>query len=352
MKRCNPALCTLKIYCAVAALLVLSACTGTGLDGAPPTIKIGLVAPFEGLHRPLGYEALFAVKLALQEWNAGGGVNGYQVELVALNDFDDPAEARTQAGVLVADPDVLGVVGHLSSEATVAALPVYHDANLALSIPWSTRPVDYHKGVASVAATSTETTGRLETLQQEQGFSRIMIVSDRQVGTISPDVQAIVLDTEGVTAGEIVQALRENGVMQPLLGHVDVGSPQLVQVAGQAATGLLYVSPGPGPADVDKAADFVEAYQSMAGFPPGPRAVLAYDATNVLLDAIERSFVEQGRQPARAEVSAAINDIERQGLSGEIVFDIRGQRVNAPIWVYQISGEGLYPGASVVPEEE
>ena len=92
--------------------------------GIPPTVKIGLVAPFEGLHRPLGYEALFGVKLAIQERNRGQGLHGYRIELVALNDFDDPAEARKQAAALAADPDVLGVVGHLSSPTTLAAGPV------------------------------------------------------------------------------------------------------------------------------------------------------------------------------------------------------------------------------------
>src|SRR5215510_3753097 len=65
--------------------------------GAPPTVKIGLIAPFEGLYRATGYEVLFAVKLALQERNEGQGLQGYRVELVALNDFNDPVEARRQA---------------------------------------------------------------------------------------------------------------------------------------------------------------------------------------------------------------------------------------------------------------
>jgi branched-chain amino acid transport system substrate-binding protein len=304
------------------------------------------------LHRPLGYEALFAVKLALQERNVNGGINGYQIELVVLNDFDDPVEAQTQAKALVADPDVLGVVGHLSVGTTLTAMPVYQDANLAMSIPWTAYPLDGKDGVVSVAATSADTAESLETLMLEQGFNQIMIVPDRQVDTISTDTQAIVLDTEAVTAGEIALALRADGVTQPLLGHVDVGSPQLVQVAGQAAEGLTYVSPGPGPADIDAATDFVNAYQSMAEFPPGPRAVLAYDATHVLLDAIEQAFDRQGRQPTRAEVSGVINGIKRRGLSGQIMFDTRGQRVDAPIWIYQISEESRYPGVLVVPEEK
>lgn len=346
------ALRTLKIYWAGIALLLLSACAGMSLGGAPPTIKIGLVSPFEGLHRPLGYQALFAVKLALQERNAAGGINGHQIELVALNDFDDPAEAQVQARVLAADPDVLGVVGHFSAATTRAAMPVYQGASLAMSIPWTAHPIDAQAGVVSVAANSVETAKRLETLALAQGYSEIVTVSNRLSRPISADTQAIALDTEGVAAGELIVQMRESNIDLPQLGHVNVGSPQMVQVAGAVAAGLQYVSPGPDPAATSKATAFAEAYQALAGFPPGPRAVLAYDATNILLDAIEQAFYEQGHQPDRADVSAKIVDIERQGLSGNISFNARGQRVNAPIWIYQISEEGRYPGTLVVAPEE
>jgi hypothetical protein len=35
-------------------------------------------------------------------------------------------------------------------------------------------------------------------------------------------------------------------------------------------------------------------------------------------------------------------------LSGDIVFDQRGERVNAPVWVYQIVDEA-YPGVLLSP---
>lgn len=113
--------------------LLLGGCTG-GL-GVKPIVKIGLVAPFEGYDRPLGYQVLAAVKLALRQRNAAGGAGGVMVELVALNDDQDPAQAVEQARELVLDPDVMGAIGHFSDATTRAALPVYHAAGLALIIP-------------------------------------------------------------------------------------------------------------------------------------------------------------------------------------------------------------------------
>jgi ABC-type branched-subunit amino acid transport system substrate-binding protein len=338
---------------AVLILLILGwlACTLVKSPlGVPPTVKIGLVAPFEGLHRPLGYEALFGVKLAIQERNQGQGLHGYRIELVALNDFDDPAEARKQAAALVADLDILGVVGHLSSSTTLAAGPVYQQANLAMSIPWPVLafPQRFEEnGMVSMAATQAETSAVLTKVGRLRGIDQMARVTGPTVNALPNTAQAIELATDGVLAGEILLALEASDLLIPVYGQVDVGSPQVIQVAQAAANGLIYVSPAPAPRDVEATA-FIEAYQNLAGFPPGPRAVLAYDATHVLLDSIEQAIIKYNRRPGRSEVSALINRVERAGISGSIVFDEQGQRIEAPVWVYQISNQE-YPGILLAP---
>lgn len=323
---------------------LLAACVPTG---APRTLKIGLVAPFEGLHRPLGYEALFGVKLALQERNKAGGVNGYRVELVALNDFDDPLEAQRQAKALAADPDVMGVIGHLSADTTAAALPIYQEAQLAAVIPWGVA-VKPAGGMVSIAANLTETANYLEVISKDLGFNNVIELSDTNLTSISDQTQAISLTTDGVTAGNILIALQQANLARPVLGQVDVGSPQTVQVAKTAADGLVYVSPGPDPQTLPEAAGFVVAYQALAGFPPGPRGLLAYDATQILLDGIEQSLRINNQQPSRAEIGAGLIKVQRRGLSGDIAFDSQGWRVNAPVWGYKITA-GTYPGQSLTP---
>ena len=281
----------------------------------------------------------------VQERNLNEGVAGHQIELVALNDFNESETAATQAKALVADPAVFGVVGHLSSNATIAAISIYEEANLALSIPW-TIAVDSlpeRSGRVSVAASESETVAELERVSGAQGLSNRLVLTDIQLDQIVSDTQALELAGDAVTAAEIMVLLAQEGVALPLLGHVEVGSPVMMQIAATAANGLIFVSPGPNPADVPLTEDFIATYQGLAGFPPGPRAVLAYDATQVLLDAIEQTIQETGRQPTRSGVQGRIGAVRRQGLSGEIAFDERGRRVDAPIWLYEIV-EGQYPG--------
>lgn len=128
--------------------LLLAACR----PNVKPTVKIGLSAPFEGQYRDLGYEVLYAVRLATREQNAQGGVAGrYLVEMVALNDFNEAREAVNQAYEMSADPDVMAVLGGWSPEAAAAAAPVYDRLELAFVAPpaaWSaagfpsTGPID------------------------------------------------------------------------------------------------------------------------------------------------------------------------------------------------------------------
>jgi len=85
----------------VMAVLVQVRGVSPGPWGAVPTVKLGMVAPFEGLYRAVGYDALYAVKLAVREANAAGGVGGYRLEMVALD--DRLAEGSTDSGDLIHD---------------------------------------------------------------------------------------------------------------------------------------------------------------------------------------------------------------------------------------------------------
>jgi hypothetical protein len=101
-----------------------------------PTVKIGLSAPFEGLHRDLGYEALHAVRLAVRQRNEAGGIGGrYLVELVALNDFNQAGEAIVQAHKMAVDASVMGVLGGWSPATAKAAAPEYERLGVAFLSP-------------------------------------------------------------------------------------------------------------------------------------------------------------------------------------------------------------------------
>ena len=112
------------------ALIFLFALLLLGCARVDPVIKIGLVGPFEGRNRAIGYDAIYSARLAVRELNEAGGINGQRVALVAFDDSGQPDLAVAVARSLALDPDVVLVVGHWLTETTAVSAPIYAAADL------------------------------------------------------------------------------------------------------------------------------------------------------------------------------------------------------------------------------
>jgi len=144
--------------------VVLSICFAglqltTGCTSVAPVVKIGLVGPFEGRNREIGYDVIYSARLAVREINEAGGIGDYRVALVAFDDFGDPEMASQTAAALAADPAVVAVVGHWLPETTEATRHIYQREDLAIvpagSEPFgifdpSQLPPDFHKAFEEV----------------------------------------------------------------------------------------------------------------------------------------------------------------------------------------------------------
>ncbi len=336
---------------------LLSSCAGLG--STKPVVKIGLVAPFEGLQRHLGYDVLYAVKLAVRERNAAGGVAGYMVELVALDDGNDPAQAPLQARKMIVDANVMGVIGHFSAETALAALDEYHRAGLALITPVAANAVtergypevfrlyarNDHLG-AEAARYVVEELGmrRLAILRGSDDLADAFLLTAEQLGaTVVLDADTdftfhvsrftsaeLVFFSGGAVEGaELIAQARRAGVEAIFMGGSGFDSSLLAQIGGEAVGGVLYITAVPR----INGGDFVAGYRDLAGNLPGPQAIVAYDATRVLLEALARAIESQGR-PARDAVVAELSALQNYpGLIGPITFDDKGDLVDPATYV-------------------
>ncbi len=89
----------------------LIGCTAAIPGNAASVVKIGLVAPFEGLCRSEGYELLPIVRQKLELANREGRFGAYRVALVAVNDDCAQDESLRRVEELALDPDVMVVLG-------------------------------------------------------------------------------------------------------------------------------------------------------------------------------------------------------------------------------------------------
>ena len=143
---------TRRFSVAILALLLflLAACALPW--NAASVVKLGVIAPFEGAGRPLGYAVLPAIKSAVADANASGELAGYRVAVIALDDSLDPTMAAQQARALSLDPDVLAVIGPFTHDAAESVEVVLAAAAIT-NIPVITaQPIGGDHGGEIVAA--------------------------------------------------------------------------------------------------------------------------------------------------------------------------------------------------------
>lgn len=251
---------------ALCAILLLA--TGCVMPGdAAPVVKIGLIAPFEGTGRPLGYAILPAVKTTLAQANADAALGRYRVALVALNDDLDPAAAAAQARVLAQDPAVLAVLGPFSADAAAAAAPILAQAGIpALIAAPSAQPA---AGGRSLCPPPAEIDAALHSAPPAGADPWIFYPGDA--------VAAAAALADG-RAGDLV-------------GGPDVLRPWLPAQAGEAAEGTRAVA------------------CALAGALPAgdewPEVALARAGAGALLAALAEDVRAHGR-PSRSGVTAAL----------------------------------------------
>ena len=106
--------------------------------GKPLTVAV--VVPIDN-QATSAEEILRGVADAQTQFNDAGGASKRLLEVILVNDSNDPSQAAAVAQQLASDPNVLGVIGHNSSDTTAKALPIYEGAGLAMISSTSTSTV-------------------------------------------------------------------------------------------------------------------------------------------------------------------------------------------------------------------
>ncbi|MCL5959843.1 MAG: branched-chain amino acid ABC transporter substrate-binding protein [Chloroflexi bacterium] len=344
------------------------------------TFKIGLIAPFSGQNSNIGYNMLFAAKLAIKEWNESDRLKGYRIELIAQDDRNEAPMGLAQAKKMILDGDVIGVVGHPSNASALAAGEAYGSAGLTMITTEATADglsADSFRTTFRLSAADSKVlsdtvrflTGALKTrrlaiiaeptlehvkyadrlyemtkvdglsltfgepLKPEQtDFSDIA----RRMSWTTP--QTVFFRGDYLSAGSLLNQMRLQRMSSAYL--VDMGSvnPLFLKLAGNSADGAYIVSLAPNPTDIPSATAFVQNYRALSGLDPLPSAVLAYDATNIVLTAVERSLKGQ-EAPSRAGVLASLQDKEPfPGLASAITFDESRSIVDPKVYFYHVAG--------------
>ncbi len=359
-------------------VLVMALCTSLVQAQETKVIKIASQSPLSGGQSVLGTGLRNGAELAIEK--LGGELRdlGFDVQLVPFDDQAKPDVGVANAQQIVADPAILGVIGHFNSGVAIPSSVVYDDNDLVMVSPANTNPAVTDRGLptvnrvcgrddtqgavgaeyaasigitsvyvlndttaygAGVAAFFRDNAERLgiavlgyEGTEEKSNFEGII----QPILALAPDAVYMggIYDQFGIFANQLAAA----GYTGKLLGPDGMDSPDFAKLAGDAALGLVYSSAA-GPASAyPGTAQFVEDYTEKYGNAPTPYAAESYDSTGILLAGLLKAVQDaSGEIPTREAVAAAVRaTVDYEGITGTITFDANGDRAQANYFVLQV----------------
>jgi branched-chain amino acid transport system substrate-binding protein len=98
-------------------------------------IKIGLIAPLTGSNQAGGVSMLHGVRLAVENINKRGGVNGRQIELISYDDADTPSECLAATKRLIFIDNAEAIIGPFSSRCALEIKGLINSCGIPLIMP-------------------------------------------------------------------------------------------------------------------------------------------------------------------------------------------------------------------------
>ncbi|WP_448334910.1 ABC transporter substrate-binding protein [Bellilinea sp.] len=351
----------------IVAALILSACAqGGSTGGQQKELKVAILAPLSGPVPTFGVSTRDGALMAIDEWNAKGGVLGMKIVPIVEDSQCTPDPAVNAANKVIDQDGVKFIIGEVCSKASIPVSEIANSKGVIQISPTSTnaqvtvdangnvKPYifracfidpfqgyvgakfaidklgaktafvmldqanDYVKGLATEFSKNFEmmggkVVGTESYTATDTDFSVIL----GKIADAKPDV--VYLPDYYNIVNLVTKQAKEKGINVPFVGGDGWDSPDLD--LNSAAGGFFtnhYSPDDPRPEVVNFLKAYGDKYKDESGNPkvPDALAALAYDAANVLLQAINDAGTTD-----TAKVKETLEKITYKGVSGTITFD-------------------------------
>ncbi len=347
----------------IIASMILTACAGVG--GAKKDLKIAILAPLSGPVPTFGVSTRDGALMAIDEWNAKGGVLGMNLVTVVEDSQCTPDPAVNAANKVINQDKVHYIIGEVCSKASIPVSRIANAAKVIQVSPTSTNPAltvengkvlpfifracfsdalqgriganfglqklnaktafimldqanDYVRGLAEVFEKyfvdgGGKIVGKETYTSTDTDFSAILA----KIAEAKPDV--VYLPDYYNIVNLVTKQAKEKGITTPFLGGDGWDSSDLDLAAANGGYYTNHFDAADPRAEVQAFVKaYGEKYKDDAGNPKRPDALaaLAYDATNLLLTAIKDAGADD-----TDKVRTALEKISFKAVSGTITFD-------------------------------
>lgn len=356
-----------RILAALMALAMLSAfsgCSNTGDGGSASggsdsdTIRIGGLAPLTGDAASYGVAVNNAIQMAVEDINANGGIDGKQIEYIYYDEKGDTTEATNAYNKLVQDDKVVAIIGDVTTKPTLAVAQTSQQDNIPIITATATAAEVTLTGPNIFRACFTDPfQGELMAsyASEKLGATKVAVLSDMADDYSSGIAEAFVAKAEElgmqVVADEKYQdgdvdfksqltnikgqnpdvlflpvyyedlrlisaQAKEVGVTAQLCGADGWDSVLTDNFDSSVLNGGVFCSQYSTESTDERVQNFISAYKEKYEMDPNMFAVLAYDATNMMAQAIS----DAGSTDSQAIIDA-MAALEYDGLTGHMTFD-------------------------------
>lgn len=309
-------------------------------------VRIGIFVDMTGATSSFGRSTTNGIKLAADEINVTGGINGRKLELIIEDDQGRPETAKMVVQKMIEKDKVHAILGDVASTNSLAAAPEAQSAKIPMISPASTNPIvtevgdyifrgcfidpiqgeamakfafnkikarrvaifgdansGYSKGLTEkFTETFTKLGGKIVRNElytpfydESDKYYRTQLLNIRRS---KPD--AVYLPGYYGQVGTIIKKVRQMKMTMPILGGDGWDSPELWKLGGNALNNTYitnhFADDDPSP----KVQEFIEKYKTKFGVKPDSLAALGYDALYLLADALRSADSTDGDDLRRA----------------------------------------------------
>lgn len=334
--------------------------------GESNTIKIGTIQSISGPVSAYGIQTRDAIKMAVEEINAAGGVLGKEIELIVEDDEASPDKTTNAFKKLVAKDKVVAVIGALISKCTLAITQEAQAKKIVLLTPTSTNDTvtdagdnifmscyndsfqgqvgakfayetlraknaailyditnDYSKGLTTNFTEKFETLGgKVVAAESYSAGDKDFNAQLTKVKAANPDV--LYIPDYYNTVSLIAKQVRSQGLNVTMLGAD--GWDEIINNAGDEVLGSYYCNHYSPMSDDPDVQSFVKKYTEKFGITPNALAALGYDAAYILIDAIERAGSTDSNS-----IKAALMETNGKFVTGNIRFNQQRRPVKSAV---------------------
>ena len=357
----------------IAICLLFSACSVP--DSQPKNIKIGAFLSLTGATSAFGTSASNAIKLAVDEANNNGGIDGKQIQLDVEDDESNTQAVPDIVNHLVKEHKVHALIAEPVSTRAMAGAPIAQQNQVVMISPASVKPEltmqgDYIFRACFISSTEGDAIAKFAVdhlkvkraaiiLDDKNDYAVVLagffaesfkkrggqIVSEQKYEAnatdLSAQVNAIKTAAPDVvfapgfytTAPLVTREVKKAEIKATLIGSDGWDSPSLFEKGSEPFEGVYFANHFWAGSNDPLVTKFVADYRAKYGVAPDALAATAYDATRMLIDAFKR---------AKSTESAAVRNALAQtkdfpGVTGKITLD-PNRNAQVPVYMLRIEG--------------